>query len=290
MLLSIIIVNYNTAHLLTPCLLSIQKHIPLSESEVCVVDNASADNSLEILRRDFPWVKTLSNPKNLGFGAGINRGVQNTSGRFILWLNPDTEILDSGITPVMRDMDLRPETGITGLQILNPDRSLQLSARSFPSYETALFSRYSLLTRLFPGNPWSTRYLKTDWDHESAREVDWVSGSVLLHKRKVWEDLGGLDERFFMYCEDVDFCLQAKARGWKVLYDPRSRVVHSIGGSSRKISRQMLIEHHKSMGRYYAKNYTHHFFKDFAVGSAIWGRCFFLLLLSLFKSGRNHTS
>lgn len=173
--------------------------------------------------------------------------------------------------------------GICGLKILNPDGSIQFSGRAFPSYQASLFSRYSFLTKIFPNNPWSTKYLKTEWDRQSRRDVDWVSGAALLHKREVWDQLRGADERYFMYCEDVDFCLQAKKNGWKTVYDPASCVRHHIGGSSRKKPLRMLIEHHKSMWRYYAKNYPRFFLKDWLVASIITLRCLFVCALKWFS-------
>lgn len=273
--LSIIIVNYNAADYLDACLSSIESHLLGLEKEVIVVDNASTDGSLEIIVRDFPWVRVIKNSTNVGFAAATNQGVKSSQGRFILWLNPDTVLLDCRLKELLSAMSDDSDLGILGLQILNSDHSLQISGRSFPSYETAFFSRYSFFTKIFPKNPWSAKYLNSDWDRQSRKAVDWVSGAALLHKRQVWEQLHGLDEGFFMYCEDVDFCFRAKLKGWRTVYDPSCRVLHHIGGSSRRKPLRMIFEHHRSMWRYYAKNYKRNLLKDFAVGGAILIRCAF---------------
>ena len=178
-------------------------------------------------------------------------------------------------------MEANSRIGIAGLKIINPDGSIQLSCRSFPSYTTALFHRYSLLTRWFPNNPFSRRYLRMDLSRDRMQEVDWVSGACLLHKRTLLNSIGYLDESFFMYCEDVDFCFRAKKAGWQVLYYPAAAVMHHIGGSSSKASRRMILKRHESMWNYYAKHYRRNFLKDGIVGGAIAFRCFLYLTLSL---------
>src|SRR5262245_32873346 len=144
MLLSVIIVNFNSAHVLIPCLRSIETHLANHTHEVCVVDNASADGSASIARQLFPHVNVISHTQNRGFAAGINTGLRNTRGQYVLWLNPDSELLNEGIADLIQYMAGHPEIGIVGPQIVNHDRSIQLSCRSFPSYSTALFHRYSL--------------------------------------------------------------------------------------------------------------------------------------------------
>ena len=275
--LSIIIVNYNAAPYLSPCLASIEARLAGIAHEVCVVDNASTDGSQTLVTHRFPSVQLIANDRNLGFAAGVNRGLEKTRGRHVLWLNPDSEILDDGMADMLRYLEGEPMVGIIGPQLVDPGGSIQLSCRSFPSYRTALFHRYSLMTRWLPSNRYSREYLQTGWDHAAVREVDWVSGACLLHRRKVLEDIGGLDERFFMYCEDVDFCLRARQAGWMVHYHPGMRVLHHIAGSSRRSSSSMVVERHRSMWRYYAKHFRRHPLKDAAVGAGIWGRCAYLM-------------
>lgn len=201
-----------------------------------------------------------------------------------MWLNPDSELLNAGISELIEYMADRPEIGILGPQIVNQDRTIQLSCRSFPSYSTALFNRYSLLTRWRPGNRFSQRYLHNGWDHASMRQVDWVSGACLLHRRVVAERLGGLDERYFLYGEDVDFCRQARQAGWQVNYHPAMRVLHHIGGSSGRFQRQTIVERHRSMWRYYSKHFPRNLLKDALVGSGITARCLWLVMSQNFDT------
>ncbi len=273
MRLSILIVNYNAAAVLERCLNSIRAHLASIPHEVCVVDNASSDGSPEILRRRFPETKLLVNPANRGFAAALNQGLRSTTGTYVLWLNPDTELLDNGLVTLLDYFESHPNIGILGPQMVNPDGARQLSVRSFPSYRTAFFHRYALLTRLFPENRYSRQYLHSDWSSDAVQAVDWISGACLLHRRAVSEKLGGLDERFFMYCEDVDFCLGARRAGWSTGYHPAARVLHHIGVSSRQAAGRMILERHRSMWRYYRKHFRPNPLKDTVVGPVIAGRC-----------------
>lgn len=271
--LSVIIVNYNSGELLKRCLNSLRCFLTGVSHEICVVDNTSSDGSVPLAQREFPHVRWIVNPSNLGFAAALNLGLRATSGRYILWLNPDAELLNSGMAELIRYLDQNPSVGILGPLLVNPDGSRQLSCRSFPSYRTALFHRYALLTRLFPGNPYSRQYLHSGRYSETIHDVDWVSGACLLHRREVAERLGGLDERFFMYCEDVDFCLRARRAGWTTQHHPGARVLHYIGVSSRHAAVRMIAERHRSLWRYYRKHFHPNPLKDLAVGPAIAARC-----------------
>jgi GT2 family glycosyltransferase len=283
--LSLVIVNYNTAHCVGACLASIERHLADVPHEVCVVDNASVDDSVALLQREYRHVRLLCNERNLGFAAGINRAVHATTGRHVLWLNPDSALRDGGIVELLRFLNANPRVGIVGPRIVNADDSLQLSCRSFPSYRTALFHRYALLTRLFPGNRFSDQYLLTNWDHTSVRQVDWVSGACLLHRRQLWEELDGLDERFFMYCEDVDFCLRARQAGWQTWFHPGMCVRHDIAGSSRSGRVRATLVRHQSMWRYYRKHFGPNPVKDLAVGAAVGLRCGWLLAAGVARQG-----
>jgi GT2 family glycosyltransferase len=282
--ISVIIVNFNAAAYLPSCLPTLAKQLSNITHEVCLVDNASNDDSLELVRQLFPNVKVIENQENLGFSKAVNIGLKHTTGRFIIWLNPDSEVLNGAIQELIQYFDNHPQVGIIGAQLINSDGTIQLSCRSFPSYKTVLFNRYSLMTKLFPKNRYSNAYLYTDWNHKSVKEVDWVSGACLAHRRTVSDELQGLDERFFMYSEDVDFCLRAKQHGWKVHYHPAFKVLHHIGGSSKQVPYEMLIERHRSMWQYYAKHYSRNFAKDWFVKVAIWGRCWLIITREIIKS------
>jgi GT2 family glycosyltransferase len=254
--LSVIIVNWNTSDLLRTCLLSmggLHKH---PDYEVLVVDNHSSDGSVEMVRSEFPGVTLLAQDANLGFSRGNNVGLRNATGKYLLLLNSDTEVVDNALQAMCDYMDANPDIGVLGPKLLNPDGTLQLSCRRFPSYRTALFHRYSLLTRLFPRNKYSADYLMTGSGHDKVMDVDWVSGACLLARREAVVQVGLLDEDFFMYAEDVDWCYRMKRAGWRIVYYPEAQVVHHIGKSSRKMPVKTTYERHRSMWHFYRKHYS----------------------------------
>src|SRR6266446_863843 len=272
--LSVIVVSFNSAGFIERCLASVETCLRGVNHEICVVDNASSDGSARLVRERFPSVTVIENLENLGFAAGVNRGLAATRGCYVLWLNPDAELFDGGVGDLIDYFEKHPRVGIIGPQLVDPSGEVQLSCRSFPSLRTALFHRYSLLTRWFPKNPGSSEYLLSDWDHGTAREVDWVSGACLLHRRHLLDEIGPLDERFFMYLEDVDFCLRARQAGWSVEYRPGMRVLHYIGGSSRAETFRTIVARHRSIWRYYAKHFRRrHPLKDAAVAAFVSARC-----------------
>ncbi len=230
--LSIIIVTYRSRADIGACLASLRDATRGLRAEIVVVDNASGDGTVEAARAE-PGVLVLALPQNAGFGAGINRGLAVTSGRYVLWMNPDARLVGGSLAAVLAWMDERPDVGVVGGKILDPGGAVQRSARAFPSYGAALGHRYSLLTRWFPRNPFSRRYLREQATYEVVEPVDWVSGAFLLHRRAVSDALHGLDEQFFMYCEDVDFCLRAWHGGWEGFFHPGMGPGHAVGGRSR---------------------------------------------------------
>ncbi len=288
--LSIIVVNYNSCSLLECCLSSVASQFKDVVYEVCVVDNASTDESIKMVKNRFPYVRLIVNDCNVGFASGINIGLEKTVGRYVLWLNPDTQLLDSGITNLLQFMDKNPKVAILGPQIIDPCGSIQLSCRSFPSYQTAFFNRYSILTRLLPKNRFSRQYLYADWDHKTLKEVDWVSGACLLHRRAVIKEVGPLDEQFFMYCEDVDFCLRVRKKGLAVYYHPEMRVLHHIAGSSQSKPIGMLLERHRSIWRYYGKHFHRTTFRDGIVFIGIIFRFIFCIIWIGLRMIRGHKS
>ncbi len=277
--LSIIIVTYRSRADIGACLASLREATAGMRAEIVVVDNASGDGTVEAAGAE-PGVRVLALSQNAGFGAGINRGLAVTSGRYVLWMNPDARLVGGSLAAVLAWMDARPDVGVVGGRILDPGGAVQRSARAFPSYGAALGHRYSLLTRWFPHNPFSRRYLREDATFEAVEPVDWVSGAFLLHRRVVSDALGGLDEQFFMYCEDVDFCLRTWHAGWKVFFHPGMVLEHAIGGSSGQASRRMIVARHRSIWRYYRKHFRRFWPKDAMVFAGIWGRCAGLLAAS----------
>ncbi len=285
--ISVVIVSYNGREHLRRCLDSLLAHPPAVEREVIVVDNDSDDGSADMVASDFPSVGLLRMSRNLGFAAGANRGIEGATGEAIVLLNPDSEIGADPFAPLLAYLHEHEDVGIVAPRLLNSDGSLQLSCRGFPTFSAALFNRYSLLTRLFPRNRYSARYLLTDWRHDSISKVDWVSGACLMIRRSLLERIGLLDEGYFMYIEDVDLCQRVHRAGMRVVYFPETSVVHHIGKSSRTLAARSILARHRSMWHYYKKYLQKNALIDVAVAGGITTRCGYLLLGNQLKRTLN---
>ncbi|MCK9520565.1 MAG: glycosyltransferase family 2 protein [Dehalococcoidia bacterium] len=252
MRVGIVIVTYRCRELALRCLASIEHHSPHLLETTAVVDNASNDGTLGAVASGFPAVRRVAMERNAGFASGVNAGMRAlVDCDAICLLNPDAELLDGNLEKAAEWLDGAGDAGIAGLGIENPDGSLQLSCRAFPSHRTAVFNRHSLATKLLPSNRWSREYLLTDRDHEHVQEVNWVSGAAMLIHRRAIERVGMLDEGYFFSIEDVDYCKRAHDAGLRVVYLPMTRVRHRIGGSSRHAAYRAMFEHHRGMWRYY---------------------------------------
>ena len=251
--LSTIIVNYQSRDALRDCLTALLEAAPGLETEIVVVDNASGDGTPEMLAREFPAARLIANRENVGYARAVNQGVRATSAPLVLLMNPDCELRPAAARRLGEFLSTHPRAAIAAPRILNPDGSLEYSARAFPDQLTFLFNRYSLLTRLFPANPWSRRYLMSDWDHASVREVDWVSGACMMVSRAAIDAAGGMDEAYFMFNEDVDWCRRMQLGGWSVTYVPDAVCVHHIGASRRRTAARVILERHRGMIHYFHK-------------------------------------
>ncbi|HEY8491391.1 MAG TPA: glycosyltransferase family 2 protein [Dehalococcoidia bacterium] len=271
--ISIVIVNYNAWPYLERCLRSLQAHAGAARQEIIVVDNASEDGSPALVARHFPGVRLIARADNGGFARGCNDGIRAARGRAICLLNPDTEVRETVFDAAVRYLDGHPDVAVLGPRILNPDGSLQLSCRRFPGFAAALFNRYSLATRLFPNNPFSRRYLMTDWSHDAVADVDWISGACMVLSRRALDEIGLLDEGYFMYIEDVDLCQRAHRAGYRVVYFPEVSVYHHIGVSAQWRTFRSVLWWHQSMWHYYLKYMRRNVLLDVATFAGIWGRC-----------------
>jgi N-acetylglucosaminyl-diphospho-decaprenol L-rhamnosyltransferase len=236
--LSVIIVNYNSCDDLARCLASLRSHAPACEHAVVVVDNASREPGLAEVRQRHPEVRWVMNHENVGYARGVNRGLAEVEAEYALILNPDIEVLPGSLDALLALADQRPRAGIIGPQLLNPDRTVQASARRFYTFTTLLLRR-TPLGRLFPNARSVREHLMLDFDFLSERAVDWVLGGAMLVRRRARERTGPLDERFFLYFEDVDWCYRMWQAGWEVLYTPAASLVHghrraSAGGAFRR--------------------------------------------------------
>jgi hypothetical protein len=253
--LSAVVVSYNSRDHLPGSLGALAASTAGTAAEIVVVDNDSRDGTPDLVRERFPAVSLIRNGANLGYARAVNQGIAATTGRHVLVLNPDCEMKPGALASLARFLDGAPKAAIAAPRILNPDGTLEFSARSFPGPLTFLFNRYSLLTRLFPHNPFSRGYLLTDWDHASVREVDWVSGACMLVRREAIATVGGMDEAFFMFNEDVDWCRRMKLAGHAVCYVPDAVVVHHIGASRRRVAPRVILERHRGMIHYFHKHH-----------------------------------
>jgi GT2 family glycosyltransferase len=278
MTLSIVIVNYNTEALLADCIASLYTGANGMPFDVWVVDNDSRDNSVEMVRSRFPQVKLIVNEANIGFSKANNKVISQTESDYILLLNPDTLILNDAIDTMVKLMDDHPGVGIAGCKVLNEDRTLQLACRrSIPTPGSAFF-RLTGLSRLFPKNRMLAKYNLTYNDPDTLQEVDAVSGAFLMIRRRTIEQIGLLDEQFFMYGEELDWCLRAKRAGWTVMYCPTAEIVHFKGASARSNSRKATVEFYRAMYLFYRK----HFARDSSavINALVYAGIFFRALFS----------
>jgi len=252
--LSIAIINWNTKSLLKECLKSVYLNVNKISFEILVVDNGSGDGSQEMVRKEFPQVRLIENKDNQGFARASNLALRKSKGKYGLLLNPDT-IVEKGVLKTMVNfMKMNARVGICGCRLLNEDGSLQPSGGNFPDLFTA-FLQMTKLNYLYPGNRFSRRFMGAGLAAGKAGEVDWVTGACLLMRRQAMEAVGLLDERFFMYCEDLDWCRRMKDAGWKVYYLPEAQVVHYRSRSYNENSLRIFLEGYKSWFIYLKKHF-----------------------------------
>jgi len=228
-LIDVLVVNYNTAALLQPMFSACEQATEGLAVRYWVVDNASRDDSVNVLRHQFPHVGLEVNTQNVGFGRANNQLLKHVQGDYVLLLNTDAFLSPDTLTKTLAYMQAHPQCGVLGVKLLGRDGALQPSCRYFPTPWNAFLARTGL-SRFLP----KTQMVDDmAWDHASVRECDWVPGCYYLVRRKAIEQVGLFDPRFFLYCEEVDHCKRVKASGWQVVYYPDTSVLH-IGGESAK--------------------------------------------------------
>ncbi|MCF8127339.1 MAG: glycosyltransferase [Deltaproteobacteria bacterium] len=254
-MLDIIIVNYNSTDHLLECLKSLFDNCQDILVNIMVYDNASREDDVDRLKRAFPLILLTKNNRNLGFAKAVNQGLREGSAPYILILNPDTLVQLQFITSAIKYMSDHPEIGILGPKILDHDGTVQGSARAFPNLLTAIFGRKSILSKIFPKNPITRgNILTVQSDGMNPMEVDWVSGACMLVRRDAINSVGPLDERFFMYWEDADWCRRMWRKGWKVIYFPEASMIHHVGVSSESNIFRSVLEFHRSIYRLFDKH------------------------------------
>ncbi|OGL61361.1 hypothetical protein A3H10_03970 [Candidatus Uhrbacteria bacterium RIFCSPLOWO2_12_FULL_46_10] len=248
MTLSIIIVNYRTQRLLRQCLRGIYHYPPSVEFEIIVVDNGSADGSVSMVKDEFPGVHLLALSKNEGYAKGSNIAIKEARGEFLLFMNADIAVLANSFDNLLAFMRKRPEVGMAGPQLLNPDRTIQHSAFRWYSLLTP-FCRRTWLKFTGIGKNELTRFLILEWDHKTERRVNWLMSSCIVVRRQAIEDVGNFDERFFVYLSDTDLCRRFWLKNWPVVYTPESIFIHLHHRQSAE-EMQLTVVHLRDWIRY----------------------------------------
>jgi GT2 family glycosyltransferase len=254
--LSIIIVNWKVKDLLEKSLRSIFEQTKGISFEVFVVDNNSGDGSVKMVREKFPQVDLTASAENLGFAKGNNLAIKKSRGRYVLLLNPDTEILENTLGKMVKFMDAHQDCGIAGCKLINADLSTQPSVRAFPDLASQIFILLKL-HHLFPHSKAMFKYLVQDFDYEKTQEVDQVMGAFMIIRREVFDKIGFMDENFWLWFEEVDFCKCAKEAGFKILYTPEAKIIHLYGQSFKQVlsvPKQKVLN--RSLAYYFKKHGT----------------------------------
>ncbi len=251
--LSVILVSHNTKEHILDCLFHLGRYPSSYETEFIVVDNASTDGSVEAVAAQYPHVRLFRNRENLGYSGGVNQGIREATGEYYLILNPDIVVKEGSLDRLIEYVADNPDVGIAGSRLLNADGSIQHSPRSFYTFKTFLYRR-TPLGRIFADSQVIRDHLMLDWDHLTTRDVDWMLGACLLVRREAVDDVGLMDERFFLYFEDVDWCYRMKAHGWRVVYvaDSVMHHLHRRESAGGLWNRRTFI-HLASMLRFYDK-------------------------------------
>ncbi len=251
-LLSVIIVNWNVRELLRRTVDSVyQSWGDRPGLEIIVVDNHSHDGSVAMLRDSFPAVRVIANKDNRGFTGGNNQGLNEAQGAFLLLLNPDTEVLGDALPRMVSYLQHHPDIALLGPQLLNPDGTVQSSRRRFPTVPI-LFVESTWLQSVAPRGM-LRRYYVQDRPDDETQEVDWVTGAAMLTRRDIVAQVGGLDEGFFMYSEELDWCRRIKAAGGRIVYYPQAQIIHHEGKSSEQVVAARHIYFQSSKVRYARK-------------------------------------
>lgn len=253
--LSIIIVNFNTGKFVTRCLDFIEKNPPSGSYEIFVVDNNSADNSVQLIREHYPGVHLIRNSANFGFSYANNQAIGRSRGRYILILNPDTVVTRSALDELIDFMDSHPEAGVGGAKILNFDGSIQYSCRRFPTVLNVFFGRQSVFMKFLPSNRISEQYLMMNEDYSKDIEVDWVFGAAMILRRKALMEVGIFDEHYFIFVEDTDLCYRMRSKGWKVFFISNATVFHHLAVTRERFWKTTMLNHNLGMFKFFKKHY-----------------------------------
>lgn len=287
--LSIIIVNYNTYHLTKQTINSIITKKHSFKYEIILVDNASSDGSIESLKKEFSSLiskkvlKVFINDSNLGFAKANNIGIKNSVGKYVLLLNSDTEVKDDCLEMCLSEMNKDPNIGALGCKVVLPDGKLDHACkRGFPTPKASLY----YLLKLYKRNPIKYgQYDALHLDENQTGQVDCLMGAFMLMPKAVLNEVGLLDEDFFMYGEDIDLCYRIKENNYKILYYPEAAIIHHKGGSSKKRRTKVIYDFHNAMWIFYKKHYykKYNFAITVLIYIGIWIKYLFEILKNMIK-------
>lgn len=253
--LSVVIVNYNSIEFTLSCLFSLYDSNGNVDTEVIVVDNCSHDDNLNSITAQYPQTRLIINKKNIGFASACNKGLRRANGKFILLLNPDTFLPPDSLRSCINYLTIHEDIGLLSPKLIRPDGSLDWACRRTFPRPNDLILRMLYLDRLFPNSEYFSRYALTYSDPNQATEVDCVSGAFMLARREALNDVGLLDEQFFLYFEDLDWSYRFRLKGWKVLYYPNVKVLHYKRGSTKRDELFAIREFYRALYQGYFKYY-----------------------------------
>lgn len=249
--MDVIIVNYNTCQHLRDCLRAVCGEAP---SQVTVVDSASSDGSVEMVRAEFPQVRVLANRENLGYGASVNAAAKDLGAPYFLALNADTKLLPETLRPLRAYLEENPRVAVVGPKLTHMDGRLQRSARRFPGTAAWLVDNHTI-GGCFSATPVLRNLLLNAWSYSRPRRVPWVTGAALAVRREAFEEVQGFDESYYMYFEEVDLCWRLMVAGWETHFAPVARVAHVGGASTKQRSSEMAFQYVSSAMRFYQRRY-----------------------------------
>lgn len=238
---SIIIVAWNVRKLLHDCLKSVYDQTEGVDFEVIYVDNASEDGSVDMVTKEFPNIKVIKNAENRGFIKANNQGIEVAQGRYVLLLNSDTVVLDNAIAKTVKFADKHPEAAVVGCKVLSADKTLRRTCFMYPSILN-MFLAATYLYKIFPKNKFLGRERMSWWDFNDVREVETVSGCFSLVQKKAIDQVGLMDERYFVYGDDPDWCYRFKKNGWKIMFTPGGQIIHYGGQNTKQMSEKFLLQ------------------------------------------------
>lgn len=266
--LSIVIVNYNTKKLTLECIKSIYTANILHDFEVIVVDNASSDDSVSAIKKLFPAVRIIKNQENVGFSKANNQAIYISNARYVLLLNSDTIVEKDTLSTIVEFMDVNQDIGAVGCEVNLPDGTLDKAChRGFPTPEASFYYMMGLAQK-YPTSPKYNSYHKSYLNMIEVHDIDCLVGAFMMVRKEVIEQVGLLDEEFFMYGEDIDWCFRIKEAGWRIVYNPTVSIVHYKGASSRKKPFKIVYEFHRAMYLFHKKHYAKKY--NFFINSVVY--------------------